>query len=195
MLLKTTHTGKHLECGCDEAGRGALAGPVFASAVILSKDFYDPFLNDSKKVPEKHRNRLRKLIEKKALYYSVAFVEPLEIDEVNILNASFKAMHKAIERLKVQPEHLLIDGNRFAPYKKIPHSCHIKGDAHFTSIAAASILAKTYRDEYMRNIHEQFPQYQWYKNKGYPTQAHKKALIGYGFSIHHRKTFGYLKKK
>lgn len=187
--LKTTHTGKIFECGCDESGRGALAGPVFAAAVILPEDFHDPFLNDSKKVTENQRDRLRKVIQKEAIDYAVAFVEPSVIDEINILKASFLAMRLAIGRLKKMPEHLLIDGNRFVPYNEIPYSCHIKGDAVFASIAAASILAKTYRDEYMKNIHEKLPQYHWNKNKGYPTQAHKKALIHHGFSIHHRKTF------
>ncbi len=178
-----------IEAGCDEAGRGCLAGPVFAAAVVLPDDFYHPYLNDSKQVPEEKRNELRYFIEEKALAYAVAWVSETEIDQINILKASFKAMHMAIHDLMIRPELLLIDGNRFIPYEKIPHECIIKGDGKFTSIAAASILAKTYRDEYMTQLHALFPHYGWNKNKGYGTIAHRKAIREYGMCAHHRKTF------
>ena len=188
-MLKSFYQNKLLEAGCDEAGRGCLAGPVFAAAVILPKDFRHPLLNDSKQVIEKNRNILRTLIEENALAFAVAQIDNIEIDTINILKASFKAMHIALDRLKTQPQFLIIDGNRFASYKKIPHRCIVKGDARFTSIAAASILAKTYRDEWMCKLHKEFPQYGWYRNKGYGTLAHRKAIEQHGQCKYHRKTF------
>lgn len=188
-MLKISFQEKLLEAGCDEAGRGCLAGPVFAAAVILPKGFSHPMLNDSKQVTEKNRNQLRLIIEKEALAYAVASVSSREIDEINILKASFKAMHLAIDGLKRKPGLLLIDGNRFAPYKKIPHRCIIKGDATYMSIAAASILAKTCRDEYMLNLHDAFPGYNWKQNKGYGTLAHRNAIAEFGMCEHHRKSF------
>jgi len=178
-----------IEAGCDEAGRGCLAGPVVAAAVILPKDFYHPLLNDSKKISEKQRNLLRPIIEKEAIAYGVAFVSPEEIDEINILRASFLAMHRAIDKLKARPELLLIDGNRFNPYANIDHECIIKGDGKYLNIAAASILAKTYRDEYLEKLDIEFPFYNWKKNKGYPTVAHREAIEKYGPTAHHRMTF------
>lgn len=178
-----------LEAGCDEAGRGCLSGPVCAAAVILPSDFYHPLLNDSKQVNEKSRELLRPIIEEHALAFAVAFVSPKEIDKINILKASFKAMHLAIDQLNIKPDQLLIDGNRFVKYKSIPHHCIIKGDGKYTSIAAASILAKTYRDEYMLKLHKKFPNYHWNQNKGYPTKAHRESIRNYGMTIHHRKTF------
>lgn len=178
-----------LEAGLDEAGRGCLAGPVFGAAVILPPDFHDPLLNDSKKLKEKQRDKLRKIIEKEAISFAVASCSPSEIDEINILNASFKSMHKAIDMLSVTPEFLLIDGNRFIPYEFIPHTCIVKGDGKYNSIAAASILAKTYRDEYMYRIHQEHPTYGWDKNKGYPTAKHRKACREDGLSPYHRLTF------
>jgi len=182
-----------MEAGCDEAGRGCLAGPVFASAVILPKGFYHELLSDSKQVNEKNRNELRAIIEKEAIAFAVSKIENTEIDTINILKASFKAMHLAIDKLKVKPGLLLIDGNRFVPYKKTPHKCIIKGDATYTSIAAASILAKTYRDEYMNTLHLQYPQYNWNANKGYGTLTHRRAIEVYGVSPFHRKSFRLLK--
>ncbi len=187
--LKLTFQTELLEAGCDEAGRGCLAGPVTAAAVILPKDFQHPDLNDSKKLTEKKRELLRPIIEKEALVWAVAFVSPKEIDEINILNASFLAMHRALDQLKVRPEFIAVDGNRFNPYKKIPYECCVKGDAKFLNIAAASILAKTYRDDYMKKIHEKFPHYDWHKNKGYPTQKHRLAISEFGPCQHHRKSF------
>ncbi len=178
-----------LEAGCDEAGRGCYAGPVVAAAVILPKDFYHPLLNDSKQVTEKHREELRPIIEAAAISYGVAFVDNEEIDQINILKASFKAMHLALDMLKKKPQLLLIDGNRFIPYKKVPHQCFVKGDGRFASIAAASILAKTWRDEYMHRLHEEFPQYNWKKNKGYGTAEHRKAIEQVGLCKYHRKSF------
>lgn len=178
-----------IEAGCDEAGRGCLAGPVVAAAVILPKDFEHPLLNDSKKLSEKQRDLLRPIIEKEAISYAVNFVYPKEIDEINILNASFTAMHRAVDDLNTKPELLLIDGNRFNPYKGIGHECIIKGDGKFLSIAAASVLAKTYRDEYMAQIHLEFPQFDWKKNKGYPTKSHRTAILEYGPNKYHRQTF------
>jgi len=177
------------EAGLDEAGRGCYAGPVFAAAVILPKDFYHPVLNDSKQLSEKQREELRPVIEKEALAWAVASVNNQEIDQINILKASIKAMHLALDQLKKKPNYLLIDGNRFYPYKKIPHQCFVKGDGRFASIAAASILAKTHRDEYMIKLHEQFPQYGWDKNKGYGTAVHRKAIEQFGLCDHHRKSF------
>lgn len=178
-----------VEAGCDEAGRGCLAGPVFAAAVILPADFGNDFLNDSKKLTEKQRYALRPVIEAQALAFAVGIVDQLEIDRINILNASFLAMHRAIVQLKIKPEHLLIDGNRFKPYPEIGHTCIIKGDGKYLSIAAASILAKTYRDDYMDAIHQEFPCYDWIRNKGYPTLFHRKAVREKGISPYHRKTF------
>ena len=177
------------EAGCDEAGRGCLAGPVVAAAVILPKDFKNELLNDSKKISEKNRNKLRIIIEAEATSWGIGFVSPNEIDKINILQASFLAMHRAIEQLKAKPKHLVIDGNKFNPYKKIPHTCIIKGDGKYMNIAAASILAKTHRDELMYNIHEKFPHYNWKKNKGYPTKEHREAISTHGTSPHHRMSF------
>ena len=178
-----------IEAGCDEAGRGCLAGPVFAAAVILPPDFSDELLNDSKQLSEKHRKSLRIVIEKEAITWAVAQVDPNEIDEINILNASFLAMHRAIDQLDTQPSSLLIDGNRFRPYKNISHHCIIKGDGKFMSIAAASILAKTYRDDFMERLALQHPHYGWEKNKGYPTRVHRAAIQQFGSCKHHRKSF------
>ncbi len=187
--MKAYFDEKLVEAGCDEAGRGCLAGPVYAAAVILHKDFYHPLLNDSKKVTEANRNKLRDVIEKEAIAFAVEEVSSKEIDEVNILNASFLAMHKAIAKLACKPELLLIDGNRFKNYPGIPHKCIIKGDAEFASIAAASILAKTYRDDYMKQLHKQHPRYGWIKNKGYGTESHREAIDKYGVTEHHRNSF------
>ena len=187
MLISAS---KHqIEAGCDEAGRGCLAGPVFAAAVILPPEFSHPKLNDSKKLNEKTRNELRTIIENNALSYSVQSVSEFEIDRLNILNASFQAMHLALDNLSILPEKLLIDGNRFLPYKSIPHHCIIKGDGKYASIAAAGILAKTYRDDYMKSLSEKFPEYGWEKNKGYATLAHRVALLKEGPTKHHRKSF------
>lgn len=180
---------KGLEAGCDEAGRGCLAGPVYAAAVILPDHFNHPLLHDSKKLSEKKRNILREVIEAEALAWAVGICSPEEIDEINILNASFLAMHKAIDQLDQIPERLLIDGNRFKKYKETEHHCIIKGDGKYRSIAAASVLAKTHRDEYMQNIHLDFPQYGWKNNAGYPTKMHRNAIAETGPCIHHRKSF------
>lgn len=188
-MLKNNFSGKELECGADEAGRGCLAGPVVASAVILPKDFHHPLLNDSKQLTEKQRIELRPIIEKEAISYAVSFINPKEIDEINILNASIKAMQIAISKLNQVPEFIIVDGNRFKKYEEIPHQTIVKGDSKYTSIAAASILAKTYRDEYMETIHEDFPYYLWAKNKGYPTKEHRNAIMQYGSCIHHRESF------
>ena len=192
IVLQNYYQNKLLEAGCDEAGRGCYAGPVFAAAVILPKDFYHPLLNDSKQVKEKDRNLLRQIIEENALSFTVAQIDNKEIDIINILQASIKAMHKAIDGLYIQPEFLLIDGNRFKKYKTLPHECIIKGDGKFASIAAASILAKTYRDEFMQGLHQQFPQYGWHNNKGYGTLQHRKAIKEFGLCKHHRKGFNIL---
>lgn len=178
-----------IEAGCDEAGRGCLAGPVSAAAVILPKDFYLEGLDDSKKLTHQQREKLRPIIEKEALAWAVAFVDHEEIDQINILNASFLAMHRAIEKLMVTPQHLVIDGNRFKKYTDIPHCCIIKGDGKYLNIAAASILAKTHRDEYMANLHQDYPHYNWKQNKGYPTIEHRNAVMETGLSPFHRKTF------
>jgi len=189
MSLNAYFNEKLVEAGCDEAGRGCLAGPVFAAAVILPKSFHHPLLNDSKQVTESNRYELREVIEKEALAYAVEQVSCTEIDEINILNASFLAMHKAIDKLSMQPELLLIDGNRFKKYKDIAHECIIKGDGKYASIAAASVLAKTYRDDYMKQLHEEDPRYNWMKNKGYGTADHRSAIEKHGISLHHRKSF------
>lgn len=191
MLLSFLEPNR-LEAGCDEAGRGCLAGPVVAAAVILPPKNPLPELNDSKKLNEKQRDALRPQIETIALAWAVAFIWPEEIDEINILQASFKAMHEAVNQLTRQPEHLLIDGNRFKPYPHIPHTCIIKGDGKMASIAAASILAKTARDTYMDQLATAFPQYAWHQNKGYPTAKHRQAIAQYGMTIHHRKSFNCL---
>jgi len=188
MLLNNLHKNK-IEAGCDEAGRGCLAGPVFAAAVILPPNYKNELLNDSKKLTEKQRDLLRSIIEEEALAWAVATVDAPEIDEINILNASFLAMHRAIDKLNVEPDYLLIDGNRFKPYKSVPHHCIIKGDGKYLSIAAASIIAKTHRDEFMQKIHSEFPNYFWNKNKGYPTLQHKLSIQKNGFTSYHRKTF------
>lgn len=188
-VLKSFFQSGILEAGCDEAGRGCLAGPVYAAAVILPARFRHPLLNDSKQLNEQEREELRPVIEEKALAWAVASVTPEEIDRINILKASFKAMHLAVEALSTRPELLLIDGNRFTPFLGIPHQCVVGGDATYASIAAASILAKTYRDDYMRRLHEEFPFYAWNENKGYPTPAHKRHIARHGLSAHHRKTF------
>ena len=188
-MLKKYLNKNLLEAGCDEAGRGCLAGPVCAAAVVLPKGFNNKKLNDSKLLTEKQREELRPIIEAEALYWGVALVDNHEIDEVNILNASFLAMHRAIEKLAKQPEFLLIDGNRFNPYKEIPHECIVKGDSKFQSIAAASVLAKTHRDEFMQKLHSEFPVYQWNKNKGYPTVLHRKAIVQHGVTDYHRRSF------
>jgi len=180
---------KLIEAGCDEAGRGCLAGPVFAAAVILPKDFTHPLLNDSKQLNHNQRYEAREIVEGNALAWAVGSVSPEEIDKINILNASFLAMHLAIEKLGQTPESLLIDGNRFKPYKEIPFHCIIKGDGKYLSIAAASILAKTYRDDYMLKLTEKYPHYSWESNKGYPTVAHRKAIMMHGPCEHHRKSF------
>ena len=189
MSLLPFYDDKLIEAGCDEAGRGCLAGPVFAAAVILAKDFEHPLLNDSKQLSEKQRYLAREVVEKHALSWAVAQVDPKEIDEINILNASFLAMHRALDQLSLRPESLLIDGNRFIPYQDLPFHCMIKGDGRFLSIAAASILAKTYRDDLMRQLHDQHSQYAWDRNKGYPTKAHRQAIQLHGATVHHRRSF------
>ncbi len=184
-----------IEAGCDEAGRGCLAGPVVAAAVILPKDFFHPLLNDSKQLTEKQRRELRPIIEEKAIAWGVSFIDNKEVDEINVLNASIKGMQKAVESLSKEPQYLLIDGNRFKPYKNIPHTCIVKGDAKFMSIAAASILAKTHRDELMENYALKYPGYGWENNKGYPTKAHRKAIEELGITNLHRQTFRLLDKQ
>ena len=193
MLQRFLIEGR-IEAGCDEAGRGCLAGPVTAAAVILPPDFEHPLINDSKQLTEHQRNLLRPIIEREAVAWAVAMVSPREIDRTNILSASITAMHRAVDQLAVRPEALLIDGDRFYPYPGIPHTTIIKGDGKMLSIAAASILAKTHRDELMSRLAEQFPQYHWDKNKGYPTPDHRAAIAQYGPSEHHRRTFTLLKQ-
>lgn len=188
MLLHNFSKYK-LEAGTDEAGRGCLAGPVVAAAVILSDDFEHPLLNDSKKLTEKQRNELRPFIEENALAYAVNFVWQDEIDKINILNASIMAMHRAIDALKIVPEFIIVDGNKFKPYGEVPYETIVKGDGKYLSIAAASVLAKTYRDEYMEKIHQEFPYFNWKRNKGYPTREHRDAIRKYGSTDYHRKTF------
>ena len=178
-----------IEAGCDEAGRGPLAGPVFAAAVILPKDFYHPQLNDSKKMTEKAREELRPIIEREAIAWAVVEVSAEEIDTINILNASITGMQRAVRKLSIKPEFLLIDGNRFKPFDDYKYQCVVKGDATYASIAAASVLAKTYRDEYMRQLAQEFPQYGWERNMGYPTKEHVQAIIEHGYTQHHRKSF------
>jgi ribonuclease HII len=188
-MLKAFYQDMLVEAGCDEAGRGCFAGPVFAAAVILPGDFSHPVLNDSKMMTAAAREEMRLYIEEHAIAFSVAMVEVEEIDTINILNASFKAMHLALDRLVVVPELLLIDGNRFNKYRDMRHQCIIKGDGIYASIAAASVLAKTYRDAYMLHLHEQYPHYGWNSNKGYGTPAHRQAIMDYGLCEHHRKSF------
>ncbi len=181
-----------IEAGCDEAGRGCLAGPVVAAAVILPANFENELLNDSKKLTEKQRYALRKIIEREAISYGVAFISEEKIDEINILWASVLGMHEALEKLNPQPEHILVDGNRFKPYKDVPYQTIVKGDGKYLSIAAASILAKTYRDDYMMNLHAEHPHFGWDSNKGYPTKKHREAIKVYGSTIHHRRSFNLL---
>ena len=188
-MLKAYFQEELIEAGCDEAGRGCLAGPVYAAAVILPKDFSHPLLNDSKQLTEEQRYELRPVVEQNALAFAVASLCNKQIDKINILKASFKSMHIAVKQLSIQPELLLIDGNRFIKYKKIPHKCIIQGDGIYASIAAASILAKTYRDDYMKELHRKFPKYNWASNKGYATREHQEALDQYGPCKFHRKTF------
>lgn len=194
IALESNFSGIYPECGCDEAGRGCLAGPVVAAAVILPPDFYCEGLNDSKQLKEKQRDSIRKIIEKEALAWSVATVSEKEIDKINILNASILAMHRAIDGLKISPEFIIVDGNKFKPYKKIRHQTIVKGDGKFLSIAAASVLAKTHRDELMKRLHTEFPQYGWNKNMAYPTLMHRKAIEELGPTPYHRMTFRLLKE-
>lgn len=191
MLLPCLHKGV-IEAGCDEAGRGCLAGSVYAAAVILPDNYRNELLDDSKKLTERQRYALREVIERDALVWAVGVVTPEEIDKINILNASFLAMHRAIDQLSVRPQHLLIDGNRFNPYPDIPHTTVVKGDGKFLSIAAASILAKTYRDDYMNRLAEEYPVYDWKSNKGYPTRKHREAIARYGVSPYHRMSYNLL---
>jgi ribonuclease HII len=188
-MLSSFYQTEFIEAGCDEAGRGCLAGPVFAAAVILPVDFKNELLTDSKQLNAEERSELRILIEKEAIAFSVAKVDHDEIDRINILNASFLAMHKALDQLSIRPGFIIIDGNRFKKYQEIPHECIVKGDGKYFSIAAASILAKTYRDDFMHSIAAEHPEYDWLNNKGYPTTKHRNAVIKHGFSPFHRKTF------
>ena len=188
-MLELKYDYHRIEAGCDEAGRGCLAGPVFAAAVILPDNFSDELLNDSKQLSEKQRAGLRPVIEREALAWAVASVDNHEIDKINILNASILAMHRALDQLKVRPGHIIVDGNRFKKYRDIPHLCIVKGDGKYMSIAAASVLAKTHRDEYMENLHALFPVYNWKKNKGYPTQEHRKGIEQAGVTEFHRISF------
>ena len=189
MILQNNFSGHKLEAGTDEAGRGCLAGPVVAAAVILPQSFDHPILNDSKQLSEKQRLQLKPYIEEKALAYAVSFVWQQEIDKINILQSSLLAMHKALAELSIEPEFIIIDGNKFNTFKSIPHQTIVKGDGKFMSIAAASILAKTYRDEYMEKIHEEFPEYNWKQNKGYPTREHREIIQKNGITLHHRRSF------
>lgn len=188
-MLKNNFSGFMLEAGTDEAGRGCLSGPVVAAAVILPENFTHPFLNDSKQLSEKKREELRPIIEKNALAFGVSFVWQAEVDKINVLQASITGMHRSIAQLKIEPEFIIVDGNKFRNYKEIPHKTIVKGDAKFMSIAAASVLAKTYRDDYMAKIHLEFPVYNWVKNKGYPTKEHRNAIKEFGATDYHRKTF------
>lgn len=181
-----------VEAGCDEAGRGCLAGAVYAAAVILPPDYKNELLNDSKKLTEKQRYQLRPIIEKEALAWAVGVVTPQEIDKINILNASFLAMHRALDKLALRPEYILVDGNRFKPYQSVPYSTVVKGDGKYLSIAAASILAKTYRDDYMNALHQEYPMYDWLSNKGYPTKKHREAIRRFGTSPYHRMSYNLL---
>lgn len=194
-MLKPFHTAGMIEAGCDEAGRGCIAGPVFAAAVILPPRFHHPLLNDSKKISAKTREKLRGIVESEAVAFGVGWADEREIDTINILNASFVAMHRALDKLTPVPEHLIIDGNRFKPFHRIPFSCIVRGDAEYAAIAAASILAKTYRDEFMLQLHRQYPRYGWNLNKGYPTRFHREAIMGLGPSPHHRRSFRLLNEQ
>ena len=191
MLKNNYYIGK-IEAGCDEAGRGCLAGSVYAAAVILPDDYQNDLLNDSKQLTEKRRYQLREIIERDAVAWAVGIVTPEEIDKINILNASILAMHRALDQLKVRPEAIIVDGNRFKPYNNIPHTTIVKGDGKYLSIAAASILAKTYRDDYMNRLAEEYPQYDWRSNKGYPTKKHREAIRQYGITPYHRKSYNLL---
>jgi ribonuclease HII len=191
-VLKSYYRKRKTEAGCDEAGRGCFAGPVVAAAVILPKNFYHPELNDSKLLTPEQREMLRIYIEKHALYYGIAMVDHEEIDSINILRASFKAMHLALEQLPIEPALILVDGNRFITWRSVRHECIIKGDGIYASIAAASVLAKTWRDNYMRQVHEEFPQYNWAQNKGYGTPEHRRAIEEHGLCKYHRKSFNIL---
>jgi ribonuclease HII len=188
-MLKPYLNKRLVEAGCDEAGRGCLAGPVVAAAVIMPKDFYHPMLNDSKKLTANQRDVLRPIIEKEAIHWSVAYVNNEEIDQINILNASIKCMHRALDKLTIVPEHILVDGNKFHSYRQIPYNCIIKGDGKYASIAAASVLAKTHRDDQMGILHTTHPEYGWNKNKGYPTKKHREAISKIGACPLHRKSF------
>jgi ribonuclease HII len=188
-MLKINYSGFVLEAGTDEAGRGCLCGPVVAAAVILPEDFEHPFLNDSKQLTEKQRQELKPFIEKEALSYGVTFVDEKEVDLINVLQASIIGMHRSVAQLNPQPEYIIVDGNKFKPFKEIPHETIVKGDAKYLSIAAASVLAKTYRDEFMEKIHQEFPMYNWKQNKGYPTKQHREAIREFGITKYHRKTF------
>ena len=189
MMLKSNYSGKILEAGTDEAGRGCLCGPVVAAAVILPADFEHLLLNDSKQLSEKQRKELRPIIEQKAIAFGVCFVDEKEVDTINVLQASITGMQRSVAQLHPQPEFIIVDGNKFKPYKEIPHKTIVKGDAKYLSIAAASVLAKTYRDEFMEKIHQEFPMYHWKQNKGYPTKQHRNAIREFGITKYHRKTF------
>ena len=191
-MLKNHYFEGKMEAGCDEAGRGCLAGSVYAAAVIFPEDYRNEELNDSKQLTDKKRHQLREMIERDALAWAVGVVTPEEIDKINILNASFLAMHRALDQLKVRPEAIIVDGNRFKKYGEVPHTCIVKGDAKYLSIAAASILAKTYRDDYMDGLAEEYPQYDWKSNKGYPTKKHREAIRLYGVTPYHRKSYNLL---
>ena len=191
MLKNNYYLGK-IEAGCDEAGRGCLAGSVYAAAVILPEDYQNELLNDSKQLTEKKRYLLREIIERDAIAWAVGIVSPEEIDKINILNASILAMHRALDQLKVRPEAIIVDGNRFKPYQELPYTTIVKGDGKYLSIAAASILAKTYRDDYMNKLAEEHPQYDWLSNKGYPTKKHREAIRQFGITPYHRKSYNLL---
>jgi ribonuclease HII len=188
-MLQSSFTNNLIEAGCDEAGRGCLAGPVFAAAVILPPDYKNLLLNDSKKLTSGQRDKLRLVIEAEALAWSVEMIDNIEIDKINILNASILAMHEALSKLALTPELILVDGNRFKPFHDIPHQCIIKGDGLYLSIAAASVLAKTYRDDYMMQLHKTYPEYGWNRNKGYPTLEHRRKILSIGGTPYHRQTF------
>ena len=192
-MLKNNYNKGKIEAGCDEAGRGCLAGSVYAAAVILPEDYQNELLNDSKQLTEKKRYELREIIERDAVAWAVGIVTPEEIDKINILNASILAMHRALDRLKVRPEAIIVDGNRFKPYQELPHTTIVKGDGKYLSIAAASILAKTYRDDYMNQLAEEYPQYDWLSNKGYPTKKHREAIRQFGVTPYHRKSYNLLR--
>lgn len=191
-MLQSHYYGGKIEAGCDEAGRGCLAGSVYAAAVILPEDYQNELLNDSKQLSEKRRYELREIIQRDAIAWAVGIVTPEEIDKINILNASILAMHRALDQLKVRPEAIIVDGNRFKKYQDLPHTTIVKGDGKYLSIAAASILAKTYRDDYMNKLAEEYPQYDWLSNKGYPTKKHREAIRQYGITPYHRKSYNLL---